>query len=203
MEEAGGKMTTNLTDIEIDRFNALYEKGCKLQKDLVILDGHPQRKPGTLGQRKLKESIQVFNEALSIHPGSWQAMYFIGKALQALGDLESALTWFVQALRIEPDNPSAAKEAGLCAARLGKHLAAIRFMEAAACAHPGDAGLQCNIGLSYLMSAQVNKAIASFSQAVEADPGSKMNRRLLELSQAVGRKEIPCPRSEAGILESM
>ena len=50
-------MSTQLTDNEIDRFNALYDKACKLQKDLVILDGSPKRKPGFLGRRKLKESI--------------------------------------------------------------------------------------------------------------------------------------------------
>jgi tetratricopeptide (TPR) repeat protein len=196
-------MSTQLTDNETSRFNALYDKGCNLQKDLVILDGAPKRRPGFFGRRKLKESIQSLKEALAIHPGSWQSMYFIGKALQALGDLESALTWFVKASRIEPQNPSVAKEAGLCAARLGKHLGAIRFMKPAASAHPGDAGLQCNIGLSYLMSEQVTGAIASFSQAVKADPGNKMHQSLLNLAEAVARKEIPCPKSEAEILGSI
>ena len=196
-------MNTQLTDNEIERFNALYEKGCNLQKDLVTLDGSPQRRPGIFRRRKLKESIQSFKEALGIHPGSWQSMYFIGKAFQALGDLESALSWFVKASKVEPENPSVAKEAGLCAAQLGKHLAAIRFMQAAASAHPCDAGLQCNIGLSYLMSEQVNEAIASFSHAVKADPGNEMNQRLLKLAEAVADKQIPCPRSEAEILESI
>jgi tetratricopeptide (TPR) repeat protein len=202
-EKGGSDMSTQLTDNEIDRFNALYDKGCKLQKDLVILDGSPKRKPGFLGRRKLKESIQSFKEALAIHPASWPSMFFIGKAHQALGDLDSALSWFVKASKAEPENPSVAKEAGLCAARLDKHLAAIRFMKPAASANPGDAGLQCNIGLSYLMSEQVEEAIASFSQAVKADPGNKMNQRLLELAEAVAREEIPCPRSEAEILGSI
>lgn len=196
-------MSTQLTDREIDRFNTLYDKGCDLQKDLITLDGRPQRRPGFFGGRKLKESIQAFKEALVIHPGSWQSMYFIGKALQALGDLESALTWFVKASKIEPENPSVAKEAGQCAAQLGKHLAAIRFMKAAASAHPGDAGLQFNIGLSYLMSEQVKEAIAYFSQAVKAGPGDSMNQKLLKLAQAVAENEVPCPRSEAEILESI
>jgi tetratricopeptide (TPR) repeat protein len=194
-------MSTQLTDNEIDSFNALYDKGCGLQKDLVILDGSPRRRPGFLGRRKLKESIQAFKEALAIHPGSWQSMYFIGKALQALGDLESALTWFMRASKIEPENPSIAKEAGLCAAQLGKHLAAIRFMKPAASAHPRDAGLQCNMGLSYLMSEQVDEAVASFSRAIKADPVNGMNQSLLKLAEAVARKEIPCPRSEAEVLE--
>jgi Flp pilus assembly protein TadD len=107
----------------------------------------------------------------------------------------------VKAARIEPENPSVAKEAGLSAARLGKHLAAIRFMKSAASAHPGDAALQCNIGLSYLMSEQVSEARASFSQAVQADPGNKMNQTLFELAEAVAGNQIPCPRSEAEILE--
>ena len=196
-------MNAQLIDHDVERFNALYSKGGDLQKDLVILDGSPQRKPGIFARRKLKESIQSFKEALVINPASWQSMYFIGKAFQALGDLESALTWFVKASKIEPEDPSIAKEAGLCAARLGKHLAAIRFMKAAASLHTGDAGLQCNIGLSYLMSGQVTEAVSSFSHAVKADPGNRMNQKLLKLAEAVAGEEIPCPRSEAEILESI
>jgi Flp pilus assembly protein TadD len=194
-------MNTQLTDIEIHRYNALYEKGSELQKGLIILDGAPRRRPGLFARSKLKKSIQAFQEALAIYPDSWQSMFFIGKAFQALGDLDSALSWFVKTAKIEPENPSVAKEAGLCAGQLGKHAVAIRLMRDAASAHPDDAGLQCNIGLSYLMAKQVEKARASFSQALQAAPGDKMNRELLELVEAVADNRIPCPRSEKEILK--
>lgn len=198
-----GMMNIQLTDNEINRFNSLYEKGCELQRSLIILDGRPRKRLGLFGRKKLKKSIRSFEEALAIHPSSWQSMFFIGKAFQALGDLESALPWFVKTAKFEPENPSVAKEAGLCAAQLGKHLAAIRFMKAAAAAHPGDAALQCNIGLSYLMSKQVDEARASFSQAVQAQPRDKMNPRLLKLAEEVAENKVPCPRSEREILEAI
>jgi tetratricopeptide (TPR) repeat protein len=194
-------MDTQLTDSEIDAFNTLYEEACEIQKGLIILDGTRRGGPGLFGRRKLKKSIQLFKEALAIHPSSWQSMYFIGKAFQALGDLETALSWFVKAAKFEPENPSVAKEAGLCAGKLGKHAAAIRLMAAAASAHPDDAALQCNIGLSYLMSKQVEKARSSFSQAVEARPGDRTNQRLLELAEAVAGNRVSCPRSEKEILK--
>ena len=103
-------MNNTLTDNEIERFNALYEEGCELQKNLVILDGSQRKKPGFFGRNKLKKSIQLFKEALAIHPSSWQSMFFIGKAFQALADLESALSWFMKAARIESDNPSGKDE---------------------------------------------------------------------------------------------
>ena len=194
-------MNTQLTNIDVERLNALYEKGCELQKSLVILDGNPGKKPGFFGRSKLKKSIQLFEEALAIHPSSWQSMFFIGKAFQALGDLESALSWFVKAAKIEPENPSVAKEAGLCAAQRGKHSIAIRMMKGAASAHPDDAALQCNIELSYLMSKQVDEARTSFTQAVQADPGNKMNQKLLKLVESVAENKIPCPGSEEEILK--
>ena len=194
-------MSTQLTNNEIAQFNALYEKGCEIQKGLVILDEAPRKKPGFFGRNKLKKSIQLFEEALAIHPSSWQSMYFIGKAYQALGDMESALSWFMKTAKIEPENPSVAKEAGLCAAQLGKHSVAIRMMKGAAAAHPDDAALQCNIGLSYLMSKHVDEARASFTQAVQADPKNKMNQKLLKLVESVADNKIPCPRSEEEILK--
>jgi tetratricopeptide (TPR) repeat protein len=194
-------MNTPLTDDKINKFNALYGQACELQKNLVILDGAPRKKPGIFAKSKLKKSIQLFEEALSIHPGSWQSMYFIGKAYQAMGDLETALSWFVKAARIEHDNPSVAKEAGLCAAQLGRHAVAIKVMQEAASAHPEDAGLQCNIGLSYLLSERADEARASFSLAVQADPGNQMNMKLLKLTESVAGNKIRCPRSEEEILK--
>jgi len=194
-------MNAPLTDDKINKFNTLYGEACELQKNLVILDGVPRMKPGFLGKSKLKKSIQLFEEALSIHPGSWQSMYFIGKAYQALGENENALSWFVKAGKIEPEDPSLAKEAGLCAAQLGRHAVAIKLMKEAASAHPEDAGLQCNIGLSYLMSERVDEARAAFSRAVQADPGNQMNTKLLKLTDSVAENRIQCPRSEEEILK--
>jgi tetratricopeptide (TPR) repeat protein len=199
--ERGRTMNTQLSAIKIDRFNTLYEKGCELQKGLIILDGAPRKKVGLFGRGKLWKSIQAFQEALEIHPGSWQSMFFIGKAFQALGDLKSALSWFEKAARSEPEEPSVAKEAGLCAAQLGKHATAIRLMRDAASAHPEDAGLQCNIGLSYLMSRQVDKARAAFSQALQAEPRDEMSKKLLRLAEAVAANSIPCPTTEKEILK--
>lgn len=194
-------MTDQLTDKQIERFNALYGEAVELQKDLVILDGRPPKKPGIFGAGKLKKSIQLFEEALKIHPGSWQSMYFIGKAHQAMGDLEAALSWFMKAAKIEFEEPSIAKEAGVCAAKLGRHRLAIQLMSSAAAAHQDDAALQCNIGLSYLMSQKVEEAIASFSLAVKADPANHMNQNLLKLAESVAAGQIKCPTSEEEILK--
>jgi Flp pilus assembly protein TadD len=116
-----------------------------------------------------------------------------------MGDLDSALSWFFKAGKIEPQEPSVAKEAGLCAGVLGKHGLAIRLMKSAAAAHPGDAALQCNIGLSYLMSERLDEARTSFCKAIDAEPGDETNQRLLELVEGVADGRIPCPRTEQEI----
>jgi tetratricopeptide (TPR) repeat protein len=194
-------MNINLTDQQIERFNALYGEASELQKGIVILDGRPPRKPGIFGKGKLKKSIELFEEALKIHRGSWQSMYFIGKAYQALGDLQPALSWFMKAAKIEPEEPAIAKEAGVCAAQLGRHRMAIQLVSAAAAAHPEDVGLQCNLGLSYLMSQQAEEAKASFSRAVQADPGNEQNKKLLALAESVVAGKVKCPTSEKEILK--
>jgi len=193
-------MNAPLSDSQIEEFNAIYGKGCELQKGLIILDGTPPRKLGYFQKRALRKSIQLLEEALKIYADSWQSMFFIGKATQALGDLEGALSWFIKVQAYEPDNPSIALEAGLCAGQLGKPELSVKLMEGCANAHPEDASLQCNIGLSYLMNNQISDARRAFANALSAEPNNQTNANLLRLTDAVAEGRIPCPKSENEIL---
>ncbi len=194
-------MEYTLTDKQIEEFNALYGEACELFKGLILLDGNPTPKIGFFEKRKLNKSISMFERALKIHPASWQSMFFIAKAHQSLGELPKALEWFKNAYEYEPENISLAKEIGLCAGQLGDHETAIFYMESVAKVYPEEYSLQVNLGLSYLMSNQLNLAKAQFSRAVLAEPGNINNKKLLELTNKVISGEVPCPKSEKEIIK--
>lgn len=192
-------MKNTLTDEQIVRFNKLYEKANNMISGLLILDGRTNFKNGFFAKRKLKKAIELLELALKIYPENWQSMFAIAKAHQSLGDLETALTWLQNANQYEPENPSIAKEIGLCAGKLGKHNIAIQYMEAISKLSPNTIGLHVNLGLSYLMLNQLDSAKTSFNQAILVEPNSNTNKRLLALVENVISGKIPCPKSEKEI----
>ncbi len=194
-------MTKELTKNEIKQFNSLYSRGSGLQRDIVILDGRQFKKPNIFAKRKLNESIKSFKRALDIYPSSYQSMLFIGKAYQALGDLDSALLWFIKALSIEPNNPIIAKEAGGCAGHLGKHEIAIQIMKEPARIYKTDAILQCNIGLSFLFTGKISEAKNSFIEVKNQEPDNRMNNKILALVELISNNNIDCPKTEAELIK--
>ncbi len=68
-------------------------------------------------------------------------MVGIGKIYQRLGGDEGALSWFLKALEIEPNNASAAKEAGITGAVMGDHAEAIHLTTIALNTAPERYGL--------------------------------------------------------------
>ena len=192
-------MQYTLTDEQIDKFNSLYNKACSLYNGLLILDREEKPKLGFFDKRKLIKSIATFEAALKIHPASWQSMVFIAKAHQSLGNMESALSWLQQAHEHEPLNASIAKELGLCAGTLGNHPLAIRYMANVAELNPNDFILHVNLGVSYLLSGQLNQAKAAFSQAAISEPSNPTNGKLVSLVENVILGKVPCPKSQSEI----
>ena len=172
-------------------------------KGLVILDGQPRNKPGFFGKRRLRKSVQLFEQVIQLNPKNWQSMFFIGKNFQSLGEFQQALDWFMRAHNIVPENPSVAKEIGLVAAQIGRHDIAIPVMESVAQLNPKDAALHFNLGLSCLMSKRLELAHRAFAQAVELEPQQILNRKLLNLTIDVETGKRPCPKSEPEIFKAI
>ena len=58
-----------------------------------------------LGQNRLEESIEYFEQAIKINPNQASAHNNLGIALARLGQLDRAIEHFKIAIRLRPDNP--------------------------------------------------------------------------------------------------
>src|SRR5215212_6137607 len=98
-------MQASLSDSEKRQHNELYERACRMLDGLAILDDLPPKHPGFFARRRLRKAVRIFQQVLALNPANWGSMFFIGKALQSLGELEQALLWFTRAHECVPTNP--------------------------------------------------------------------------------------------------
>ncbi len=189
-------MERQFTQQEVDRHNALYEKGCALiEGEILLHDTDPVGQPRWFARQKLHRAIQCFQQALEINPEGWPSMWALGKIYQRLGESREALAWFGRAHAVNPDQPDVAREAGLAALEFGQGNAAVRYCEAAVKANPEDPGLVANLALAYLVSQDVAKAQRCAQEALARNPGDEISRRVLAVISEVTAGRRPCPRT--------
>jgi tetratricopeptide (TPR) repeat protein len=184
-----------LSDQDVAVYNAYYQRAVKLIRARILIDGERRPAfPGWFARRDLKKGIQLFEAALAIAPHKWECRFWIGKALQRLGDHRNALSWFSEASRQEPDNPTIAKEAANAALELGEADLAIAFLRPATTIASRDAALHYNLGLALLMSGRPREALeaTSRSAALTAD---KMTAWLMGWIEDVLAGRRACPKS--------
>ena len=183
------------TDAQIRRHNKLYGRGCSLIRKHVLIHGESRLAwPSWLARWRLRRGIALFQRALKINPDSWQSRFWIGKALQRLGDHGESMSWFADALRLDPTNTDIALEAGNEALQLGDYRLALAMIRPAAERYPEHAALQHNLGLAQLLGGQAQEAYESFSRAaaVRSDP---LTANLVRTARLVLTGERPHPRT--------
>jgi Flp pilus assembly protein TadD len=134
----------------------------------------------------------MLREAIQLNPNGWANRFWIGKALERLGEPHEAITWLMDALRIEPNQPTIAKEAANVAMELGDFNVAIAILRGAIDSHPNDGALHYNLGLAYLLSQRLTEARMALESASRLE-NHELTRRLLELTIEVtqGRRRRP------------
>jgi tetratricopeptide (TPR) repeat protein len=186
-------MEITLTQDQIESYNRLYEKGLKLIRPNIFIDGEPQSgRPGWIAKRRLRKGIADFQEALLIAPFAWECRFWIGKALQRLGSHEEAMSWFVDAIKQEPTNTSIAKEAANEALELAQYQLGIAFLRPAVVAKPSDPVLHYDLAIHQLLAGNVDDAYHSLRKSAALE-SHRMTGRLLRYVEDVraGRKSRP------------
>ena len=183
------------TEAEIERHNALYRRAYSLIRPHIFIDGESRSvRPGWFAKRRLRKGIALLQRALRINPGSWQSRFWIGKALQRLGDHRESFSWFSDALRLDQANDSIAKEVAIEALQVGEYPLALTLVRPAAQQNPDDAALQHNFGLALLLCGQVGDAHQVFTRAL-ARQSDQVTARLVKLTELVLQGERTCPRT--------
>ena len=191
-------MQIEITQEQADHYNSLFKRAISLVRPHLILDeGREVGEPGWLARRRLRKGITLLEQALAIAPFKWECRFWIGKALQRLGDRREALTWFGDALRQEPGNATVALEAANEALELGEYEVAVAFLRPATALEPSHAALHHNLAVALLLAGRPRDAL----QAVDLSAGLKADARAAWLRGWIedvlaGRRPVPHSMAE-------
>jgi tetratricopeptide (TPR) repeat protein len=126
-----------------------------------------------------EEALAQIQRALRRDPGFTPAYRTAGEILMRQGRLREALAAFETALRSDRD-PRLLHNAGTVAGRLGDHQLALRYLEEAAKARPGDPAILTDLGVALWYAGRPEEARRYWRRALERDPSYEAARRYLE-----------------------
>lgn len=184
------------------RFTYFYETAWKLIQSLILIHGDAAHgRAGWLARRRLKRALSLFDQALQIHPNSWQSLWGVGKIHQRLGNPRSAYEAFRAALEVNAGQADVAREAALVALELGESSAAVELTRKAIESNPGDPGLVCNLALALLLDEQPEAAMIHAEEALQQEPSDTITVMVHVIIKEVLAGVRPCPTSMAELNE--
>jgi tetratricopeptide (TPR) repeat protein len=175
-----------------DEYNFKFEKAFDILSNNVFIHGKT-RSPEFMGKKKIKEAISLLIRCVEIWGGSWNAMWGLGKAHQALGNHMTALGWFERALKIEESNPDVFREATIECLGLGKAEKALEYARKACDLKPEDAGLKSNLALALLLNKEGDDALLTIREACEMNPVDPVSKNVLTFITDVVSGNQPFP----------
>lgn len=142
-------------------------------------------------------ALEAADRALTLKPGSSQALHQRGRALDALNRGDEARDTLQQARMAEPANGYIANTLGYLLLRQGRTDEAIVELESARESLPEVAYVRNNLGVAYERKGDIDKAIAEFQAAVQAgDPDGKAGESLARLEPIQERLLARQPHQE-------
>ena len=143
----------------------------------------------------VREANEMLERVLAEAPDFWNAHWFYGKGLLAVGEREQAYTSLCQAFELGPEVEFIPQElSGLCL-QLGKFDEAAKYSEKAVSLEPDNAELLSNLALSYLMSGRHPEATKTIARSLELDPNDSIAQVVDRLTKEVVAGKRPPPRT--------
>jgi tetratricopeptide (TPR) repeat protein len=186
----------NSTSSEVDRHDLLYSAGSKLVWPHLQLANRPPKALSTDARIAVESGIAKLQAALEVRPNSiknWSTFWLLGKAYQALGDLEKSYQCFKSAFEMNPNHLDTARELmesclrtrrmaeGLCAANAARDLA------------PSNAGIIANLALALFENDQLEAALSAGREALRLAPSDRVTQSLvrrIEQAKADGNQDM-------------
>ncbi len=149
---------------EWDRYIAKYAKGPSPATQAI------KAGESLHTERKYKEAIEQFDEAIRLDPGNYEAYRLRARAKREAGDVNGAIADFTKAIEIDPKAHQAYLGRGLALEKAGDRAGAMRdFDEGIALVPSYAAGYGYRGRLKYDMK-DYNGAIADLDKAIAIDP---------------------------------
>lgn len=168
----------SLTENQISDFNKYYEKGCALQKGIILLDGYSPKSLGFFEKIRAKKALKSFETALEIYPESWQSLFFIGKIYQRMREYQKSLSFIEKAMTYEKENHVLFQEASLVAMHLNQIEKSIEFSEISIKISPENFALLGNHAMNLLVAKKNDEAKQVIEKALLINPNDTYNQRI-------------------------
>jgi tetratricopeptide (TPR) repeat protein len=162
----------------IEKFNALYENGCKKIKDIIILEKYKPKAINFFEKTKIKKAIACFEQALLIYPEHWQSLFFLGKIYQRLQNYDRALSYFENAVQLERLDHNIFSEASITAMHLKNTNKGIEYSSEALKRKPNDFALLGNHSMNLLIGGKNKEAIETIDKAIVIKPDDQINQKI-------------------------
>jgi len=173
---------------------ALFKRGSSLVSPYMLLSEHPV----SVAQQhadEVRRGIACLDKAVELRQDYWQALWFRGKAYQALGEMDGARDSFRAAYALHPENPDVGRELVLTYLDQSDFSAALPIAKRLADDHPKDAGLRANYALALALDGQIDAAQAAIADALRLDPSDPVTRVLKTRIDEVASGKRPRPLS--------
>jgi tetratricopeptide (TPR) repeat protein len=117
-----------------------------------------------------RNSLTLFEHALTVTDGNYVAQNNLGTALSQQGRADEALGHFMESIRINPDFGMAHNNLGVVLADQGRHEEAIRHYTDALRLSPDLAQVRSNLARELAQRGKTDAAIGLFVEALRLDP---------------------------------
>jgi Flp pilus assembly protein TadD len=136
-------------------------------------------------------ALQAADEALTLDPGSADALHQRGRALAGTHRNDEALEALQQARVADPENGYIANTLGHFLLTAGRVDEAVPHLEAARDRLPDIAFVHNNLGVAYERQGDLDRAVEEYRAAVQSgDPDGKSQASLARLEPIVGPEKI-------------
>ena len=138
---------------------------------------------------RVKESISQLQGLVGLQPKNLIALNWLSKLLRDQGQKQSALGFSEQAIRINPGDPEAIYNLGLCYLDLGRFEEAILCFEKLTASLDRFAPAYYSLACAYEAIGQPWPALLAIRKSVEIDPNPPGYLKLAQLNLEVGNSE--------------
>jgi tetratricopeptide (TPR) repeat protein len=148
-----------------DQHNEIYKRGTGLVSPYMRLLGKIP-KMTQKAHAEVSRGIKDLDAVTAYNPQNWAAFWVKGKGYQALGNHALARTEFMASLSIQRGNSDVARECAESCLQLGLGDEAVEILQYAIGLNPGDAGLQANLAMAFLISGKNQQAKTAIEKSL-------------------------------------
>ena len=119
---------------------------------------------------KQEDASRLAGKAAEILGSDAESLNVLGRAAASRDELDAAIEYFQEALRVKPDFVEPHTPLGIVLGRKGRHDEAEHHFRLAIAGKPGFAEAHYNLGITLAQQGRADEAIASYRRALQLDP---------------------------------